>query len=42
MIGIPNYLEPSGQDTDGDGLPDKIDADDDGDNIPTIDEGVDN
>lgn len=40
LDGIPNYLEPSGQDTDGDGLPDKIDADDDGDNIPTIDEGV--
>ena len=37
---IPNYLEPIGQDTDGDGLQDKIDEDDDGDNIPTLQEGV--
>ncbi len=37
---IPNYLEPSGLDTDGDGLENKIDADDDGDNIPTVLEGV--
>jgi hypothetical protein len=38
--GIPNNLEPFGQDTDGDGLPDKIDFDDDGDNVPTLDEGT--
>ncbi len=37
---LPNYLEPSGLDTDGDGLENKIDADDDGDNIPTALEGV--
>jgi len=39
--GIPNNQEPFGQDTDGDGIPDKIDFDDDGDNVPTIDEGTD-
>ncbi|WP_194850748.1 hypothetical protein [Nonlabens antarcticus] len=38
--GVPSNQEPSGQDTDGDGLEDKVDFDDDGDNVPTVDEGV--
>lgn len=33
-----NY--PNAQDTDGDGIPDYMDSDDDGDNIPTIDEDI--
>lgn len=37
--GIPSDLEAAG-DTDGDGLPDIYDFDDDGDNVPTILEGV--
>jgi hypothetical protein len=38
--GIPADLEPEGQDTDGDGIEDRFDSDDDGDNVPTIQEGV--
>lgn len=36
--GIPNELETG--DYDNDGIPDIIDLDDDGDNVPTVDEGV--
>lgn len=35
---IPDYLEPNNVDTDGDGLPNHTDSDDDGDGIPSIDE----
>lgn len=38
--GIPADLEPLGLDTDGDGIPNFLDVDDDGDNVLTINEGV--
>ncbi len=38
--GIPAEIEGFTADTDGDGIPDYLDDDDDGDNVPTIEEGV--
>jgi len=36
--GVPDYLENDSLDTDGDGINNPLDSDDDGDGIPTIDE----
>ncbi len=37
---IPDYLEPNTTDTDHDGITNNLDPDDDGDSVPTIDDGT--
>ena len=37
---VPDYLEPNTTDTDGDGITNNLDPDDDGDSVPTIDDGT--
>ncbi len=37
---VPDYLEPNTTDTDGDGTTNNLDPDDDGDTVPTIDDGT--
>ena|GEM_PF-6518035 len=39
---MPDYLEPNTTDTDHDGIPNNLDADDDGDHVPTAEEGITN
>ena len=37
---VPDYLEPNTTDTDSDGVTNNLDPDDDGDSVPTIDDGT--
>lgn len=37
---VPDYLEPNTTDTDGDGVTNNLDPDDDGDGVPTVDDGT--
>ena len=37
---VPDYLEPNTTDTDSDGITNNLDPDDDGDSVPTIDDGT--
>ena len=37
---VPDYLEPNTTDTDSDGIPNNLDPDDDGDSVPTMNDGT--
>jgi len=37
---VPDYLEPNNVDTDHDGITNNLDSDDDGDSVPTVDDGT--